>query len=352
MKRILFMLALICAVVSANAQVAYEKAKFFDNWSVGVTVGATTPLDFNSVMPVNTNFGIKLQKDITPCVGVQVEGLAVVNDNHFAAATSHTWVKAIDVNVNGVLNWSNIIGGYKGSPRFFEISTVTGLGWLYMYDTSNHDLAAKTGFDLAFNLGKTKAHSIVLTPAVYWDLTARNKVQFNKSFAQLGLNVSYVYHFKTSNGTHAFKTYDVGSLNNEINDLRGANDNLKSQVSGLENANDKLKTENGKLVDENKKLAKYKNDGRTWTVDFAQGSSDLTDDAKAVLDKIASDESVTVIGTASPEGPSTLNNQLSEARANAVATYLTNKGVKVTRVKGIGASSNASNRLALVGLSE
>lgn len=371
MKRILFMLAFVCAVVSANAQVAYEKAKWYDNWSIGATVGATTPLDFNSVMPLNTNFGIKLQKDFTPIFGLQAEGLVFVNDNHFRAVTHHhecnddthqhgdkpvhddlTWVKAFDVNVNGLINWSNVFCGYKGTPRLFEISTVTGLGWLYMYDTNNHYLTAKTGLDLAFNLGKSKTHSIVLTPAVYWNLSATNKIQFNKKYAQLGLNVSYIYHFKNSNGTHSFKLYDVGAMNSEINDLRGTNSSLTNRVNGLENANNKLKTENSDLAAENEKLAKYKNDGRTWTVEFAQGSSELTSDATAILDKVAANESVTVLGTASPEGSSTLNNRLSEARANAVASYLTNKGVKVTRVKGVGASTNSSNRLALVGISE
>lgn len=360
MKRILFMLAFVCAVVSANAQVAYEKAKWYDNWSVGATVGATTPLDFYSVMPLNTNFGIKLQKDFTPIFALQAEGLVFVNDNHFhycgeqddGAYDDLTWVKAFNVNVNGVVNWSNVFCAYKGTPHLFEISTVTGLGWLYMYDTNNHFLAAKTGLDLAFNLGKTKAHSIVLTPAVYWNLSATGKIQFNQKHAQLGLNVSYIYHFKNSNGTHSFKLYDVGAMNSEINDLRGTNSSLTNRVNGLENANNKLKTENSDLTAENERLAKYKNDGRTWSVEFAQGSSELTSDAKAILDKVAANESVTVLGTASPEGSSTLNNRLSEARANAVASYLTNKGVKVTRVKGVGASTNTSNRLALVGISE
>lgn len=65
MKKILFMFALlISAVVGVNAQTAYEAAKVFDNVSVGVTGGISSPLNFNSVTPFNTNFGIRLQKDL------------------------------------------------------------------------------------------------------------------------------------------------------------------------------------------------------------------------------------------------------------------------------------------------
>ena len=162
---------LISAVVGVNAQTAYEAAKVFDNVSVGVTGGISSPLNFNSVTPFNTNFGIRLQKDFTPVVGVQAEGLAFVNGNHFANDVN-TWVKATNVGVNGVLNLSNLIGGYKGSPRVFEVSTVTGIGWLYKWDTSSNYLSSKTGVDLAFNLGNKKQHSIMLTPAVDRNLSS------------------------------------------------------------------------------------------------------------------------------------------------------------------------------------
>ena len=58
MKKILFMFALlISAVVGVNAQTAYEASKVFDNVSVGVTGGISSPLNFN-----NTLFIIHLLK--------------------------------------------------------------------------------------------------------------------------------------------------------------------------------------------------------------------------------------------------------------------------------------------------
>ena len=333
MKKILLMLALFSAVVTANAQIATENSNAFDNVGVGITAGVSTPLDFNSVFPLNTNVGLKITKDITPVIGFQIEGLAVLNDNHFSDLK--TAVKATNVGLNGALNLSNFFWGYKGTPRVFEVSTVAGLGWLHTWNTSENSLTAKTGLDLAFNIGKNKAHSLVLTPAVYWNLHKIDAIQFNKKGAQLALNLSYIYHFKTSNGTHHFKTYDVGAMNNEINYLHGKLDECEKREPKLVE----------RIVE--KKVAVPTN--TEWFVQFAQKSAELTAEAKATLDKIGEDLVVDVIGTSSPEGDAEFNQRLSEKRAAVVADYLTKRGVKVNSWAGKGVQIGlATNRLAIV----
>ena len=337
---------LISAVVGVNAQTAYEAAKVFDNVSVGVTGGISSPLNFNSVTPFNTNFGIRLQKDFTPVVGVQAEGLAFVNGNHFANDVN-TWVKATNVGVNGVLNLSNLIGGYKGSPRVFEVSTVTGIGWLYKWDTSSNYLSSKTGVDLAFNLGNEKQHSIVLTPAVYWNLSSGNGVEFNRNHAQLAVNVAYVYHFKTSNGTHHFKTYDIGAKNDEIN-------KLKEKLVSEGKKNQSLIEKNTKL---NSQLAALNSKGDTlnmkWVVEFEQGKSELSSKAKEELKNVIDAKKIVcVVAKASPEGSKGTNKKLSDERAAVVTKYLTDNGVTVKKSEGVGAESKYSNRVVLITLSK
>ena len=337
---------LISAVVGVNAQTAYEAAKVFDNVSVGVTGGISSPLNFNSVTPFNTNFGIRLQKDFTPVVGVQAEGLAFVNGNHFANDVN-TWVKATNVGVNGVLNLSNLIGGYKGSPRVFEVSTVTGIGWLYKWDTSSNYLSSKTGVDLAFNLGNEKQHSIVLTPAVYWNLSSGNGVEFNRNHAQLAVNVAYVYHFKTSNGTHHFKTYDIGAKNDEIN-------KLKEELVSEGKKNQSLIEKNTKL---NSQLAALNSKGDTlnmkWVVEFEQGKSELSSKAKEELKNVIDAKKIVcVVAKASPEGSKDTNKKLSDERAAVVTKYLTDNGVTVKKSEGVGAESKYSNRVVLITLSK
>ena len=333
MKKILLMLALFSAVVTANAQIATENSNAFDNVGVGVTAGVSTPLDFNSVFPLNTNVGLKITKDITPVIGFQIEGLVVLNDNH--CSDLKTAVKATNVGLNGALNLSNFFWGYKGTPRAFEVSAVAGLGWLHAWNTSENSLTAKTGLDLAFNLGKKKVHSLVLTPAVYWNLHKIDAIQFNKKGAQLALNLSYIYHFKTSNGTHHFKTYDVGAMNNEINYLHGKLDECEKREPKLVE----------RIVE--KKVAVPTN--TEWFVQFAQKSAELTAEAKATLDKIGENLVVDVIGTSSPEGDAEFNQRLSEKRAAVVADYLTKRGVKVNSWAGKGVPNGlATNRLAIV----
>ena len=65
------------AVFTANAQIAIQKAKFFDNVYLGVHGGASTPLTFNSVFPVNPGAGLTLGKELTPVFGIELEGKAI-----------------------------------------------------------------------------------------------------------------------------------------------------------------------------------------------------------------------------------------------------------------------------------
>lgn len=332
------MFALIMGVVSAKAQIATQNSNALDNISVGITVGASTPLDFNSFFPVNTNFGLKLQKDFTPAFGIQIEGLAILNDNHFSDLK--TFVKGTNVGANAAFNLSNILWGYKGSPRVFEVSTIAGIGWLHEWNTSSNSLTAKTGLDLAFNIGKKKAHSIVITPAVYWNLHKFDAIQFNKQGAQLALNVTYVYHFKTSNGTHNFKTYDVGAMIDEINRLNGALTECQRRTPEVVEKVVEVKAPetNGAVI---------KSSTQFWVVTFETGSAKISNEDKYILNEIGNDAIVDITATASPDGSAKRNQQLSEERANAVKEYLTNRGVRVNSCQGLGVNPD-TGRSAIV----
>ena len=309
MKKITFAACLMFIGMNSFAQTTYEKSKLTDNVSVGVTAGISSPLDFNSVTPFNTNFGIKVQKNFTPTFGLQAEGLAYVNDNHFSDLS--TWIKAINVNVNGVINWSNAFGGYK--HHFFEVSSVTGLGWLHKYNVTNY-LSAKTGLDLSFNLGD--AHSIVLTPAVYWNLSEGDKIQFNRHYAQLALNLGYVYHFKNSNGTRGFKKYDVTVLNDEINSLKKDLAEKPKEIVKEVTVTDTIQS----MID------------NAYTVSFSKGSSKVWDVDDIVESLKKTTGRIIVIGGVSPEGSEQYNQALAIKRANAVKKALVKAGISEDRI--------------------
>ena len=342
MKKFILMALLSATVLSANAQIATENSNALDNISVGVTAGVSTPLDFNSVFPLNTNVGLKIQKDFSPVFGLQAEGLAVLNDNHFTDIK--TVVKATNVGLNAAFNLSNIFKGYRGTPRNFEVSAVGGFGWLHTWNTSDNFLTAKTGLDLAWNIGKKRANSIVFTPAIYWNLNKFGDIHMNKHNAQLALNVSFIHHFKTSNGTHHFKTYDVGAMISEIDRLNGA-------LSECESREPKVIEKIVEVPAQAETAIVATANGEKWVVAFANASSEITPEGAFVLNQIGNDAIVDVVATASPIGTEAFNQKLSEKRAKAVADFLTNRGVKVNSAVGKGIDP-VSGRTAVVTMAQ
>lgn len=350
MKKFLMMMALMLSLVlSVNAQTAIETPKFLDNVYVGVEAGATTPLNF--VQPfknVNPVAGVVLGKDLTPVFGVQAEGITWFQDHNFA--NSHTAFKAINVGLNGTVNLSNLFLGYNGAPRKFEVTTVTGIGWLSILDggikdrelpndpentEDNDELTAKTGVNFAFNFGSKKQHQVYLQPAVMWNLTGyadRDDVQFNKKYAQFAVMLGYTYKFKTSNGTHNFKTYDVGAMNNEIN-------RLQAELAKKPNV----------VVKEIIREKFVPAENTVW-VPFAFDKAELTNDAKAILNNLKNVKTVNVDGYASWEDGSNAehNTALSIVRAHTVTEYLKSIGVNVNKSEGHGAEGITSQRCVIV----
>ena len=340
MKKFLLMMALLFSFITVNAQTAIEESKVFDNTYVGVTAGAMTPLGFNSVFPVNTVVGLKLGKEITPVVGFEVEGLASFNDNHFG--DFKTGIKATNLGGALTLNISNLFAGYNGKPRPIEFKTNTGIGWLHTYGDVNNALTAKTALDVVWNIGNKRAISVIVSPGVYWNLNsfdgAISNIKFNKHHAQFALMASFVWHFKTSNGTRHFKKYDVGSMISEINRL---NEELAKKPTEVEKIVEKV-------VVETPTAAVAQAVSNVTYVFFAQNSYVLTDDAKKSLDTVQAGE-YDINGYASPEGTDEYNMQLSKRRAEAVANYLTNKGIAIKNVEGHGvAFGDVTNRMVTI----
>lgn len=340
MKKTIFILTLILSAFTVNAQTAIQTSKILDNTYVGVQAGVNTPLSFNQMFPLNEYVGLRVGKNVTPILGFNIDAGVTLNDhtnghtngliNHFA---SNAAINTVNVGVNGTVNLMNLIGGYKGTPRIFEISTVTGLGWSHIYNkaqgissiTNDDELTGKTGADLTLNLGKKKAWQIYAEPAVIWNLTNDNAVTFNKDHAYLQLLVGVNYKFKTSNGTHNFRMYDIEAMNDEINSLRAELAKKPKEITNT--ITDVI-------------------DNREFVIFFAQNNYELTPAAKEVLNKISG--TVDVTGFASPEGTSKYNLNLSEKRANAVAEYLRNNGVIVDNVVGLGVQGKATNRVVIV----
>ncbi len=307
MKKFLIALSMLAmGITSTQAQVAYEKAKAFDNIYLGVEGGVTGPLNFKHFAPVNPVAGLKLGKQFSPVYGANLEGLAFFGDNRWQTGSlgfsnSHTVVRAINLGLNGTINFTNLFCEYNPDRRF-EVGAEAGIGYWITYgdkhliQTGNTgddtELTAKTGLTFAYNLGEKRAWQLYVEPAVLWNLThgPGDAIQFGKQAAQLGLFVGLNYKFKTSNGTHNFKVWNVGELNDEINSLR-----------------DQLNAKPKEVIKEVvKEVVKEVPAQTTQTlcidnlvfVTFAQGKYFLTNDAKKALDEVKSGRHVQIVGTA------------------------------------------------------
>ena len=356
MKKFFTFIFALMLTLTVSAQIAVENQKFLDNTYVTIHGGVSTPLNFNEVFPVNPITGVSIGKWFNPVYGAEVEGSAwfgshaaygfgnrinfkpIMNDDG-SFSKAYNGFRGMYLGVNGLANLTNLFKGYAGIPRTFEMSAVAGLGWVHgfrphMEDRSNNQLGAKTGLNFDINFGKTKAHTFSIRPAVLWNLSepgnSYGDLAFNSKGAQLYLGVGYTYRFKTSNGTHNFKTYDVGALLDEINRLNTELEQKPKEV----------------IRDHNVRVPVFIN--KEVVVFFAKGSYNLTDEAKEALKKVHG--TVDVYGFASPEGTKDFNTRLANMRAQVVADYLVNlpNNVKINACEGKGVQGDTSGRVTIV----
>lgn len=354
-KFVLMTLISMMSFIGVNAQTAIETPKLLDNTYLGVFGGASTPLTFNHAFPINAHVGLTLGKNWTPVIGTEIQSGVIFGGNGFDVfGNGYTFVRGINTGINGTVNLTNLFLGFN-PKKVFEVQVVGGIGWLHLYSSNalksaslytvssdDDELTAKTAVRFNWNIGKGKAWAVFAEPCVMWNFTGvhggsvnLDNIQFNKNDAHFSLSLGVNYKFKTSNGTHNFKVWDIGELNDNINNLR----------SELEKKPKVVVKE--KIIE--RVVEKVVNNGQTkWVVFFAQSSDILTDDAKALLSEITENTTVEVVGHASNEGSVGFNQNLSEKRANAVARFLTSRGVNVTKSYGEGETGTPQNRVVIV----
>ncbi len=351
-KTVIFMVAmLMLAISNVTAQSNFDgKAKFTDNWSIGINGGVQTNLhDWN--LPQGAVVGININKEFTPVYGITFEANAGFNNNanmfgnypaavkkvpmysrHQAYSCGGTFIEDLSVFVDGRMNLTNAFLGYNGTPRNFELGALLGMGYERVFNNTYYSkrnyVLVKTGLNFDFNLGKSKAWTFNVQPAVIWNISKPK--QFNSNFGVFQLTAGFVYHFKTSNGTHHFtsaKFWDaaqIARLNRKIKEL----EERKPQVI---------------------EKVKYVNAQEKYVVTFFFDSDEISDAGKAELDKIGNNALVVVDGYASVEPTSNENYQveLSQRRADAVKAYLENRGVRVDSAVGHG-SNDEYGRVVVV----
>ena len=78
-------------------------------------------------------------------------------------SNSRTAFDASNISLLGKFNLMNLLGGYHGVPRTFEMETVLGAGWLHYYENGKGDInswSTKIGLNFNFNLGSEKKWNV------------------------------------------------------------------------------------------------------------------------------------------------------------------------------------------------
>lgn len=353
MKKMILLSVFGLGALSINAQTeaVLRGGDFWDNWYVGGRMGGTMNMNgtgfFKSARPA---FGMAVGKQWTPIFATEIQGLGYVNTTN-----SPTMFDASDISLLGTMNLMNLIGGYEGIPRMFEIETLTGIGWLHHYmngEGDTNDLSARIGLNLNFNLGESKAWTFSLRPAMAFNLTGQfpeKKVNFDKDDASFELLAGLTYHFSGGNGEHYFTMVPVtdpllvAAMNEEVNDLRELVAAKDIELVGLA---DELQVVQEQLNECLSKASAAAGDTMSvveTVVAFRFNEALVETSQMPSIERVAAflnenqNVNVTVNGYASPEGTEEYNLKLSLRRADAVKNILVDKyGISPSRISAIG----------------
>ena len=356
-KNILTLAAILTAAVSANAQETLSSSKFFDNWQVGVKGGGfswTTREAF--IKNTRATFGAEIGKQISPAFRLGVEGMAYVRPVQFDDAPEFgNFVDMSNVSLVGTVNLSNLIAGYKGTPRFFEVEGFAGLGWAHIYPQGADNrkapkvlngMTSQFGSNLLFNLGQSKAWGIKISPALIYfvdgvenraESNSQNELNLKNSWTQVTAGV--VYRFKGSNGAHHFtrpsNREELEALNKQLSglreDLRGKDGQLSEsqrRIAQLEKELEEARNKKPEVIE--RTVTKSKKTLES-VVTYRVGRTNIEPSQLPNVERIATylkkypNSKVVIKGYASPEGNLEKNQKLAADRAESVKKILVSR---------------------------
>ena len=193
------MIAATMMAASVSAQnTAITSSKAGDNWYFGINAGVTTKTKesfkdagdgfFKSIAPT---FGVRLGKNLTTVFGLAADADLYFKCNDKYYAGPKTFINALDLNLLGTFNLSNLFAGYQGEPRAFELIALGGFGWEHDFNhmSKTNALNSKVALDFAFNLGADKAWQFYIEPALTYNLHSwAEGVDASVAYALLGDN--------------------------------------------------------------------------------------------------------------------------------------------------------------------
>lgn len=375
--------AMMTANVSAQNTVLTSN-KGSDNWYFGINAGvASTPSltdegreNATKFKGLAANASLRFGRNFTTVFGLAAEGTLYGLSDQKSILSSKTFIEATNISLLGTFNLCNLLAGYLGEPRVFEVIALGGFGWMHAYGTApkTNFVTSKLAIDFTFNLGANKAWQLFLEPSITYALdgwttqqvvvNSNNGMKYNLGNAVLGLNIGFNYKFLNSNGKHNFAKAqlrdqrEIYDLNNKINNLRQSLDARDQMILDDHNRIEELE----QALDSCNKRPKQTvvvNEVKKETflqpiVIFGLGKSTIDPAQYASIEMIAKymrnhpESKILIRGYASPEGNPELNQKLSVARAMSVMTALINRykiaSNRIT-VEGMGATDSLSEEI-------
>lgn len=351
MKKIFIMMMLLLGAISMSAQqTTVEGSKFLDNTTVGITVSDINPM-VGSWEP-NLRVGVQLGKWFTPSVGIEVEDIAT-----FQKATGNGILQSNYIGATGLVNLSNAIWKYNGTPRTFEWGLYSGAGWAHYgyYDAQDLNFfVVRHGAFLNYNLGEKKAWTITWRPGVEYILAGEGltmKYDVNRGLLHaLNFGVTYKFGYKNSLGkkTHNFtRAYTSAEY-----------DAIVQKLYAAESKHDTIVQLQRIYVEQRVEVPVVQK--QVLKPHFKCGSADIDATTESALDEVVADMTNTgydyvITGYASVEGGDETNNALSLNRANVVKDYLVKCGIDESRLTTVGAGPTdafgtdyEANRLVII----
>lgn len=338
MKKFVLAIAAIVAVFGANAQSSTDDAY------VTLKGGASALLHpgcngyENFGHSIQGQAGIQFGKWITPQVAFGIEGTAGFdNGSELGAFHGKNWVNHVDVLALTKFNLNNVFRGYRGVEDKVQFLPYVGIGWTHGWTYAGHsnDITTKYAVDVAFNV--SEKFQINLTPFIAYNLTGGNyrgvnNPRFDARNAWWGLEAGVSYKFgKGFKKCEAYPQAEIDALNAEINALRAR----QPEKVYVENTVEKVVE---KVV--------VKKEYADIIISFNNNSSVLDNREAAKLRGVPKDATVVVVGSATKFGNDQRNDELSKQRAQVVADWLKNNGVKNVTTEPVGTKLN--ERVAVV----
>lgn len=328
-------------MLSSNAQVI-EQPGFFDNWSIGLDGGVTTPMKDNAFFKsMRGAAGLHLQKQVTPTLAIGAEGLFGINTSSWNGMVhSSTAFDNSYVGLYGAVDLFNLFQGYQCEVRPFTIEAVAGAGWGHYYRTKSEGpdynfFATRAGLNFNFNVNENV--TIGIKPSVIWNMSGdfeQSQSGYDIRNASFQLLASVSYNF--GDGFQCVAPYNqaqIDALNAEINTLRAglatatdaaAAATLDAAASAA--ALDSCLNAAPKVV---KEVTNNYNSVRF--VFYKIGSAVITPDQMPNVEMIADymknhpQSKVVIKGYASKDGNYDFNIKLAQKRAESVRTMLIKK---------------------------